>query len=117
MCFVFAFIVVHFFDFRGGRMASYSSSAMYSDLMRSDTDLVDIRSIGSKVEDAESAFHVLEAFFFIGTIWVFGKVFGMIHGKLIGEIIAGFLLGPQGYSVLAKHFSFLIVIASFKHCP
>ena len=79
-------------------LSSVVASAMYSDMMRGDTDPIDVRSIGEKIdpEEAENLFHVLEAFFFIGTIWVFGKVFGMIHGKLIGEIIAGFLLGPQG---------------------
>jgi len=41
-------------------------------------------------------YNVLAAFLFIGSLWLFGKIFGCFHGKLIGEILVGFILGGPG---------------------
>ena len=59
-------------------------------------------------EDLMAVYHVLLAFFFIGCLFAFGKLFSLLHGKLIGEIICGFLLGG-----LLLFFLFLIFFFSF----
>ena len=74
-------------------------STCVKSLSRNNDNFADVVSLGyvaTEADDLEDTFHVFEGFFFIGCVWLFGRVFGMIHAGMIGEIIAGFLLGPQG---------------------
>jgi hypothetical protein len=73
--------------------------------LRNEASTNDNDSLGIEATDP---FIVIKGFFFIGTVWLFGKVFGMFHGKLIGEILAGFIL--QGFISIRVHFAFLRIL-------
>mmetsp|Transcript_31266 Transcript_31266/g.42971 ORF Transcript_31266/g.42971 Transcript_31266/m.42971 type:complete len:195 (-) Transcript_31266:7-591(-) len=74
-------------------------------------------------EDLMAVYHVLLAFFFIGCLFAFGKLFSLLHGKLIGEIICGFLLGgvldivpeQEGWKLIGEMGLTLLVIEGGMH--